>query len=349
MQTQSLMKDNLHPLSGVPAAADLAQLQALMQRPAQNVNADGSFELGWGVAVLLGGLIPYLNATLPKTVWASWWTSWIGYVPFLCFAFSPYAIPKIIKRFITWPRTGYVANPNEVKLTQLILLMIMGGAIGLGLALAFFFVSDLREAIGRSDVHRQLPHFIWVGAKLLVCGIVAVYLGRKTISRRPALPTAYDAALIQQKLAQIPAGRKQLHAVKFTLLGMFVGIPILIGGVVLGLIFWYRIALPQVGISWPQLGVAGFLVVMNALLYLMANAVVIRQLWWKWLVLAFLLVAPVMLAPAIPYPAVNSGLSPTLVSLPPVMLCLGLAWFLSGAATLAWFIRRHPLPDLEDP
>jgi hypothetical protein len=39
-----------------------------MLRPTQNVNMDGSFELGWGMALLCFGLVPYLNAVLPKSV-----------------------------------------------------------------------------------------------------------------------------------------------------------------------------------------------------------------------------------------------------------------------------------------
>ena len=98
------MNENVQSLPDASELGDLARLQAQMQRPAQNVNVDGSFELGWGTAVLLFALVPYFNAVVPKSLWASAWTAWIGYLPLICAAFAPYGIPKIVKRFITWPR-----------------------------------------------------------------------------------------------------------------------------------------------------------------------------------------------------------------------------------------------------
>ena len=103
-------------------------------------------------------------------------------------------------------------------------------------------------------------------------------------------------------------------------------------------------------IHWPQLGVLSFLVATNAILYLMGNGVAIRQHRWKWLVLAIMLIGPIMVAPAIPYPVVKPELMPTLELFPPqVMLVMGLVWFLSGAATLILFIRHNPLPPVETP
>ena len=236
------MKDSLQSLPDVPEVGDLAKLQAQMLRPAQNVNMDGSFELGWGTALLCFGSVSYLNAVLPESVWTSWWTAWIGYLPLICAGFAPYAIPRMIKRFITWPRTGYVANPNDLKLIQLVMLMVFGGALGFSLSLPFVLVSEIREAISQAGAHSDLHSIILHGIELLVCATLAVYLGRKTIRKRQPLPAAYDAALINQGLGQTSAGRKTLRVVKFTLLLMFVGIPILVCGVVFGLMY-----LEQVG------------------------------------------------------------------------------------------------------
>jgi hypothetical protein len=120
-----------------------------MQRPAQNVNMDGSFELGWGMALLCFGWVPYLNAVLPKSIWASPWTAWISYLPMICLicaGFAPYGIPRMIMRFITWPRTGYVVNPNDVKLIQLVMLMVFGAALGFSLTLAIMLVGPITVA-----------------------------------------------------------------------------------------------------------------------------------------------------------------------------------------------------------
>ena len=62
-----------------------------------------------------------------------------------------------------------------------------------------------------------------------------------------------------------------------------------------------------------------------------------------------MLIGPIVVAPAIPYPAVGSELMPILGPFPPVMLSMGLVWFLSGAATLISFIRHNPLPPIETP
>jgi hypothetical protein len=56
------------------------------------------------------------------------------------------------------------------------------------------------------------------------------------------------------------------------------------------------------GFGRPQLGFASFLVGTNAVLYLQGNAVTIKQHRWKWLMLVLMLIAPIPLAPFIPYP-----------------------------------------------
>jgi hypothetical protein len=343
---------NLQSLPIVAEAGDLAKLQAQMLRPALNVNMDGSFELGLGMALLCFGLIPYLNALLPKSVWASPWTAWIGYLPMICLtcaALAPYGVPRMIKRFITWPRTGYVANPNDVKLIQLVMLMVFGAALGFSLTLPFLLVAEIREAINRAGAHSDLHTIIFHGIELVVCATLAVYLGRKIIRKRQPLPSAYDAALINQGLGQTPAGGKILHVVKFRLLLMFVGIPILVCGVVFGVMYWSKSVMRHTEIQWPQLGILSFLVASNAMLYLMGNGVAIKQHRWKWLVLAILVVGPITVAPAIPHPDVGPEMTPILGPFPPVMLYMGLVWCLSGAATLISFIWHNPLPPIETP
>jgi hypothetical protein len=344
------MKEDVQSLSNLSEVRDLAKLQAQMQRPAQNVNMDGSFEVGWGMAPLLFGSVSYLNAVLPKSVWASPWTAWIAYLPLICAGFAPYGIPRMVKKFITWPRTGYVVNPNDVKLIQLVMIMGFGAALGFSVALPFILVAEIREAISQQGAHRDLHSIISHGIKLLVCATLAVYLGRKTIRKRQPLPAAYDAALINQGLRETAAGRKRLRVVKSTLLLMFIGIPILVCGVVFGLMYWSKSVMRHMETQWPQLGILSFLVATNAILYLMGNGVAIKQHRWKWLVLPIMLIGPIVLAPAIPYPAVQPELLPSLELFPPqVMLVMGQVWFLSGAATLISFIRHNPLPPVETP
>jgi hypothetical protein len=339
------MKVGLQDLANVPEAQDLATLQAQMQRPARNVSMDGGFELGWGTMVLCSGLVPYFNAALPKSVWTSAWTAWIGYLPLICMGFAPYAVPRMIKRFITWPRTGYVANPNDVTLLQLVMLMIFGLALGFSITLPFRLVADIREF---TNQHGDIRSIILHGIQVFVCAGLSVYLGRKVIKKPRPLPAAYDAALINEGLRQTAAGRKGLRLVKFNLLLIFIGFPILVGGFVFWLWYLSESVMRHTEIQWTQMGALSFLVATNAILYLMGNGIAIKQHWWKWLALAIMLIGPIVVASAIPSAAIQPELTPILKLFPPpVMLFLGLVWFLSGATTLLLFIRHNPLPSAE--
>ena len=342
------MKAHPQSLPQNAALRELAELQTRMLRPAQNINLDGGFELGWGAAILLFGLVPYFNALLPKSVLASPWTSWIAFLPLLCGAFAPYAVPRVIKRFITWPRTGYVAIPNDLKLGYLVMLMVFGGALGLTLSLPFVLVSQIRDALSQPAAHRHLSGIIWHAAELLVCATLVVYLDRKVIRKRSPLPAAYDAALLNQGLKQTPIDPTRLRLLKGTILTALLGILLLLGAVVVGVLYLSKSVLHHATMHWSEWGLVCFLVACNAALYLMANGVAIKSYRWKWLVLPVLLVAPILLAPAIPYPANQPELIPMLEHLPPAMACLGLVWFLSGSVTLLSFIHHNPPPSADN-
>jgi len=124
---------------------------------------------------------------------------------------------------------------------------------------------------------------------------------------------------------------------------MFVGLPIVVGLAALGLLYLTKSALHHAELSWTQLGVLSFFVGCNAILYLMGNAAIIRQHRWKWLALATMLIGSAIVALTMPYKAARPELAPMLELFPPpVMLFLGLLWFLSGATTLLEFLRHHP-------
>jgi hypothetical protein len=133
--------------------------------------------------------------------------------------------------------------------------------------------------------------------------------------------------------------------VRFSLVVLFAVVPMLALGVIVG-IFYLSRGLIRIGeFHWPQMGLLGFILVANAMLYLMGNAVGIKQQWWKFVVLALMIVAPVWVLATVPYPAASAQMKPVLESSPPqVILCLGLAWMLSGLISLISFVRHHPLP-----
>lgn len=322
-------------------------MQAQMSRAGREINQDGSFELGWGAALLCFGMSSYLIPELPKSIWGSWWTFWIGYLPGLCAAFSPYAIPKLVKRYFTWPRTGYVANPHEVKFLYLVKLMIFGGALGIVLAMPAILVSQIRGDGSHTVANGDPYHIILNSTKLLICLGLVIYLGPKVITRRRPVPTAYDGTVILRKIQETPAGRMQLRIIRYGIFAVFAGIPLLACGIVFAWIYLTKAVMHQAELEWSEWGYIGFLTVANALLYLMIAAASFRRHSWKLLVLLALLIGPMVVAVKLPGPVAAPG---TLFEhFPPVGIFMGLAWFLSGAVTLIWFIMHHPLPETERP
>jgi hypothetical protein len=338
-------RENSKNLPDSPEARELAKLQTRMQRPGLEVNREGSFELGWGIMMLCGGLSPYYSAVAIKWALYSPWTNWLAYLPLICGFFALYAVPKLIKRFITWPRTGYVANPNEVKLGRLLMLMVFGAALGGA-------IGQLYTLVFREVVMRGLPAFQNAGPsvpliciKLVIYVTVVVYLGLRVIQkRRPPLPSAYDAAIINQGLNQTASGRKIVRGVKVALLAMFIGLPLFAFAIVFGLLYGTKLLLHHTEFHWSQLGMPVFLVACNALLYLMASGVVLKPNRWKWFMVPLMLLVPILVGPAIAYPATSSGSFPMFEPLPPVMLCIGGLWFLSGAIALILFMHHNRLP-----
>jgi len=291
--------------------------------------------------LLCGGLVPYFNAALPKSVLASPWMSWICYVPLACMAFAPYAVPKIIKRLITWPRIGYVATPGELKLTQLLLLMLFGGALGLCIGSLLILAVQTLEYMGGagSFESRMVFHHAVI---IAVCIPLVIFLWPKVITKPKPFPTAYDASVI----CQMPLGKQTMKTVKFILIFQFIATPALLGALVFWLACASKSVLHRVELHWPQLMALSIIVVANAALFLMGNAVVLKQYKWKRAFPLLLVLAPFAVAFTLPYAASQS--QPMLELFPPpVMLCTGFIWFASGALTLLAFVHHNPLPSAE--
>lgn len=74
-------------------------------------------------------------------------------------------------------------------------------------------------------------------------------------------------------------------------------------------------------------------IVSNAIMYLMMNAVSIREHRWKWLLLILIALGPLGIGYFVPGNYIEM--------FRPLGLFLGLLWFASGAVTLFWFLRHH--------
>jgi hypothetical protein len=78
---------------------------------------------------------------------------------------------------------------------------------------------------------------------------------------------------------------------------------------------------------------------LSAILYLMFNAVSIKEHRWKWLLFLLIATVPVGITFLVPGPYIEVCR--------PMMLALGPLWLLSGIITLASFIRHHQPPTSE--
>jgi hypothetical protein len=86
-------------------------IKQYMERPKQYANIDGTTEMTYGILFLGIALYGGLQALLPgSSIWRHTPYALIlmeaVIIPFICLG---YFAPKAIKRYITYPRTGYVA------------------------------------------------------------------------------------------------------------------------------------------------------------------------------------------------------------------------------------------------
>lgn len=126
------------------------QQQAL--RAARYVNIEGSAELGWGTALLCWSVAGYGTILLrPKSLWvhAILWLFFLGG------ALAPLLLPRLIKRFITWPRTGYVAYLHDAKFwTGIVISIVIAGVIGV--MIPRLLRPEMQQAI-TEQLHRISP------------------------------------------------------------------------------------------------------------------------------------------------------------------------------------------------
>jgi len=105
------------------------ELQGYLDRPKRYDNIDGTGEMLMGLMLLAFALSSYLNTILPNN---RWWNG-IGGVLVLYGVLIPalasgYWIRRVIKKHITWPRTGYVAFPRGGKAWRVRMATVSLGA-----------------------------------------------------------------------------------------------------------------------------------------------------------------------------------------------------------------------------
>ncbi len=86
-------------------------IKQYMQRPKRYANIDGTVEMGVGVCLLGLALMGYAEAALPPkdSIWQHGFPGRL-FLAFIVITFCclGYFGPKAIKKYITYPRTGYV-------------------------------------------------------------------------------------------------------------------------------------------------------------------------------------------------------------------------------------------------
>lgn len=228
-------------------------IQKQTARVASYVNIEGSAELGWATALLCWSLAAYGSIILRPTSLSIHAILWLL---FLCGASAPLLLPRAIKKFITIPRTGYVAYLRDRKFWMAITVsLVIAGSFGI-----------LIPRLLKPEMHQFI-------SEQLQKAPVAVLPG--------------------------PAPTPTTH--------------------------WGKIILITV-------------LVCNPLMYLMINALSIKQHSWKWLLLMVMTPGSVAISFLIPGDFFDL--------MRPLMLFLGVAWFISGTATFCSYLRNTTIPTV---
>ena len=116
----------------IRVAKENAGLQKLMLQPRRYETINGAGEIGWGAAMLCFAFSSYSAVVLP----ASPWRGWIGYFFLAC---ACVAMPFCLwasRRFVTWPRVGYVTFRRDTAWwLGIFVAVILAGALGVILPL----------------------------------------------------------------------------------------------------------------------------------------------------------------------------------------------------------------------
>ena len=108
-------------------------------RAARYESIDGANEIGWGTALLCFALPSYTYLVFPPS---SIWKARLGWLLLVCAALAPFGCRWFIKRFITWPRTGYVAFRRDRKFWIAIGMSVILSAV-LGAVLPWLMMTEI--------------------------------------------------------------------------------------------------------------------------------------------------------------------------------------------------------------
>jgi hypothetical protein len=116
-----------------------SEVQDYVKRPGRYSNIDGTGEMVFGVMYLGFALLSYLQSTLPKdSIWKrDWYSLLFMEVVLLAACGLGWWGTKAIKKYITFPRTGYVAYNWAAKCS--VVTMVVAGVAGAVVSAALVF------------------------------------------------------------------------------------------------------------------------------------------------------------------------------------------------------------------
>jgi hypothetical protein len=126
----------------IRAAKESAELQKLVLQPKRYETINGAGEIGWGTAMLCFAVSSYSAVLLP----ASPWRGWIG---FAFLGVACVAMPLCLwasRRFVTWPRVGYVAFRRDKSWWVIIIVSVVIGG-GLGAILPLLLMAEMPHPV----------------------------------------------------------------------------------------------------------------------------------------------------------------------------------------------------------
>jgi hypothetical protein len=150
------------------------EIQNYMERPKRYENSDGTGEMVYGLMVLGYTLLGYLQTVLPKD--SFWKRGSSGMLLFFVVLLPMFGlmlwIPKVIKRRITWPRTGYVKYRVWGKARKS--FWIVMAAVAAVSAIAAAGLAWLMRVDSRHD----WISLVWMGNVPLLVAVYALFTWR---------------------------------------------------------------------------------------------------------------------------------------------------------------------------
>jgi hypothetical protein len=89
------------------------RIREYVSRPRRYANIDGLNELTWGAMCCGFYFVDWLHAIVPRD--SLWHRPWAQGVCMVAMVGLVYLAGKALKRYVTYPRTGFVAYPDTVK------------------------------------------------------------------------------------------------------------------------------------------------------------------------------------------------------------------------------------------